>query len=55
MNQVNRCWLHVGIQTVFTVTTGILCLADEWIKLKNKLNINKFGKTRLFVNILFIF
>jgi len=24
MNQVNRCWLHVGIPTMFTIHTGIL-------------------------------
>jgi len=31
-NQVNRCWLHVGIPTVFTIKTAILCLANECTK-----------------------
>jgi len=35
-NQVNRCWLHVGIRTMFTIHTGLLCLLDKCIKFKTK-------------------
>jgi len=28
--------LHVGIPTMFTIKTGILCLANECMKFKNK-------------------
>ena len=33
-NQVNKCWLHVGIPTMFTISTRILYLADKYIKFK---------------------
>ena len=33
-NQVNKCWLHVGIPTMFTISTSILYLADKYIKFK---------------------
>jgi len=33
-NQVNKCWLHVGIPTMFTISTSILYLADRYIKFK---------------------
>jgi hypothetical protein len=34
MNQVNNCWLHVGIPTMFTFSLGIFHLVDKYIKFK---------------------
>jgi hypothetical protein len=31
-NQVNKYWLHVGIPTMFTISTSILYVADKYIK-----------------------
>jgi len=35
-NRVNRRWLHVGIQTMLTIHTSILCLVYKCIKFKTK-------------------
>jgi hypothetical protein len=34
-NQVDKCWIHVGIQTMFTIGISILCLADGYISRRN--------------------
>jgi hypothetical protein len=33
-NQVSKCWLRVGIPTMFTINTSILYLADKCTKFK---------------------
>ena len=30
--KIKKCWLHVGIPTMFTISTSILYLADKYIK-----------------------
>jgi hypothetical protein len=43
-NQVNKCWLYVGIPTMFTISTSILYLADKYIKFKGWNNDRVFSE-----------
>jgi len=47
-NQVNKCWLHVGIPTMFTINISILYLVDKYINSKDEIMIAYFLKLCLY-------